>query len=534
MKRDVESLKNDSFDLVVVGGGVYGAWTAYTAALSGIKTALIDRGDWACGTSSVCSRLIHGGLRYLEQFRLGLVKSSLNERKLLARIAPHRVRPLTFVMPVYRGNRAGRARLKAGLWLYDFLAGKNQPVDPHRFFSPDKTAVLYPGLATDGLTGTFTYGDCITDDARYTLELVSGVLTAGGKAANYVNAVSVLNNGKKVVGIAAENVTNGEAFDIRARVVVNATGPWAASAMGGEISPGPVKLVKGVHLVLPALPSADALLGFSGRDKRVLFVIPWYGRTLLGTTDTVISGDPGDVSVQSDDIDYLLGEAARVIPGTGWDRSAIIAGFAGVRILGDIPGRAPESLSREWWLESPRPGVLVSGGGKFTTARPDAGVIVSRVLRMLGRPSGDLADTGKRCFPWCPADATSSNRDNPVPATGGAEGLGDDIIRSVSGRYGSRSPGVFALVNNRPDLGKRIVPDLPFIEAEVLYGATDEMVLTLEDVLRRRLPLLILEPPDRTLLEHLAGLVAETRGWTPERVGREVDTVLEKYGSSFR
>jgi glycerol-3-phosphate dehydrogenase len=529
MKRDVESLRKEKFDLLVVGGGVYGAWTACHAAFGNIKTALIDRGDWASGTSSASSKLIHGGLRYLEQFRLGLVKSSLHERRLLARLAPHRVTPLRFVLPIYRGDRVGSAKMRAGLWLYDFISGDGQPVDSHHHLSPEEAVSRCPQLSGDGLTGAFNYGDCVTDDARFTLELVSTARSQGVATANYVEAEALRLKADRVAGVAAIDRTTSEQFEIRARVVVNAAGPWVTTAMDGAAAPGPVRLVKGVHLVMPPLQTEDALLFFSRRDKRVLFVIPWYGRTLLGTTDTEITGDASAACVEPEDIEYLLGEANRVLPETRWDKSAIIRGFAGVRALADNGDGAPESVSREWVLESPRPGLLVSVGGKFTTARPDAARIVRRVLESLGMPRDGSADSRARYFPWFPADKTRDQWISTAVRLGNESGLEREVAVSVANRYGLGSRDVFKLAAESPELSERIMTGLPFIKAEIVYSAATEMVVCLEDLLRRRIPLLLLSRLEDDQLEELAQIAAGPLGWTAERVDREVSALAQKY-----
>ena len=200
MNRDLQRLSDEKFDLLVVGGGIYGAWTAYDAALRGFRVALIEKADWASGTSSASSKLIHGGLRYLEQMHFGLVKGALDERKLLTRLGPHRVTPLRFLIPVYKNTRAGHFRLRMGLWLYDRLAGSNQPVDHHESLSSNDVTTRYPHLNPNGLAGGLTYGDCQTDDAQFVLEIVDGADSAGAAIANYVKATRFLLSGGRVAG----------------------------------------------------------------------------------------------------------------------------------------------------------------------------------------------------------------------------------------------------------------------------------------------------------------------------------------------
>lgn len=528
MIRNTRDLADGVFDLVVVGGGIYGAWTAYTAALSGLKTALIEKDDWASGTSSTSSKLIHGGLRYLEHSRWALVRKSLDERKRLYRLAPHRVSPLRFAVPLYDGDRVGRWWLKAGLTLYDAIAGGGQPVSPHDYLDSRETAARYPFLAREGLKGAFTYGDCVTDDARFTLEVVDGAAQAGAVAANYVAAKRLLLDGDRITGVEATDRIGGADLEIRAGVVVNAAGPWAPSVMDGAAAARPTRLVKGVHLVMPPLPSTDAMLVFARRDRRVFFVIPWYRRTLLGTTDTDFTGDPSLADVDDGEVDYLLEEAGRVLPNLAWDRSSILGRFAGVRALHDVSGKSADWLSREWTLDTPRQGLLVSTGGKFTSARADASKIVAEVFRVLKRPLTDTDPTGERPLPWCPSETWDSWRRTAV-SDGREAGLAHDSIEAVVRRYGVHSHKVIALARVRPELAEPVVPGLPFVCAEIVHAAANEMVVTLEDLLRRRLPLLVLNPPDRHVIERAADLAAAALGWNTSQKDSQVGTVLEKW-----
>jgi glycerol-3-phosphate dehydrogenase len=525
MKRDAAHLTDGAFDLLVVGGGIYGAWTAYTGALAGLKTALIERGDWASGTSSASSKLIHGGLRYLEQMRFGLVRTSLDERKRLARLGPHRVAPLRFGLPVYSGDRVGRWRLKVGLTLYDAVAGNGQPVDRHRYAGRAAALARYPFLAEQGLEGVFTYGDCVTDDARFTLEIVDGAVAAGVVAANYVAAVRLLVQNGRAVGVAAADAVGKTEVEIRARVVVNAAGPWVPRTMAGAAAPDRLRLVKGVHLVMPPLPTADALLLFSRRDRRVFFVIPWYGRTLLGTTDTDYVGDPSEAVVERADVEYLLTQANRVLPGARWDEGSILGGFAGVRALQDEPGRPAESLSREWTLDSPMPGLLVSTGGKFTSARADAATIVRRALRELGGERGWRCPTDDRPLPWCPRGEPWEDWLERMTREGARSGLDTETAAAIARRHGTRCGEVYA-VAGQDGLARRIVAGLPFARAEIVHAATAEGVVNLEDILRRRVPLLVLDRCDGGVLTDAAALAGEALGWDSDRRQVEARSVL--------
>jgi glycerol-3-phosphate dehydrogenase len=525
MNRDFARLEGGPFDLLVVGGGIYGAWIAYDAALRGLRTALVERDDWAAGTSSASSKLIHGGLRYLEHLKVGLVKRALAERRRLATLAPHRVHPLRFVVPAYRGDRVGPLRLEAGLWLYDRLAGPHQPVPPHQAFGRSALLDTYGFLAPAGLKAGFSYGDCGTDDARFTLEIVAGALSAGAACVNGAEVVELVREGSRVAGAVVLDRETGRSADVRARVTVNAAGPWGARIKG--LTPearGLVRLVKGVHLLLPALPTADALLLSARRDGRVFFAIPWYGRTLLGTTDTDFSGDPDDAEVVPGDVEYLLTEAARALQPVGWTGSDIVGGFAGVRALRSEGHTRPADVTREWTLEAPEPGLLMPVGGKFTSARAEASITVQAAMAGIGRAPGQCP-TKRRAFPWRPVTDFRHFREETA-ARGTALGLDAETAAGCAARYGTTVEALFGVVGARPELARRIVPDLPFCAAEVVHAVRAEMARTLTAVLRRRIPLALLHPLDRETVAACADLAGAELGWSPERRGRETEEVL--------
>lgn len=529
MKRDLRLLAGGRFDVLVIGGGIYGAWTAYDAALRGLKVALIEKRDWASGTSSTSSKLIHGGLRYLEQRHFGLVKRSLEERRRLTELAPHRVTPIRFLIPVYRRNRVGRLRLRAGLWLYDRLAGGRQPVDPHEMLSEREVAARYRHIGREGLRGGFTYGDCWMDDAQFTLEIVSGANGAGVVTANYVRAVRFLASAGTVTGASVVDQVTGETFDVDASVTVNATGMWSPPLEAGQRAPR-LRLSKGVHLVLPGLPSSDAILCMS-QDDRVIFVIPWYGKTLLGTTDGDYDGDPDDVHIDDAEIDYLLDEARAVVAEPRWDRSMIEGGFVGVRALKFEPGKPSSRVSREWGLEYPLPGLLVSIGGKFTSARADASLIVDRIFDLLKKSAARDATT-RRPFPWSPTENFTSWQER-LEHVGENLGLDPETARWSTYRYGTEVTTIHRLIEETPALAERIDGRLPFARAELVHGARNTMAITLEDLLRRRTPILILSRLDRDVIERAADVISPILGWDDRRRQREVTDVLSRWGRSF-
>ena len=524
MRRDFASLARAPFDLLVIGGGIYGAWTAYDSALRGLRVALIERTDWAAGTSSNSSKLIHGGLRYLERLQIGLVRKSLRERRVLTTLAPHRIQPLRFLIPVVRGARVGRLRWKLGLSLYDLLAGAGQPVAPHQALSGDEVAQRFPFLRRDALIGGFGYGDCVTDDARCTLEIVDGALEAGAAAVNATEATRLLRDGARVTGAEVKDLETGSSLEVQAAVTVSCCGPWGADAPFHNVSTR-TRMTKGVHLVLPPLPTDQALLLLAPSDGRVVFLLPWYGRTLLGTTDTPYTGRPDAVRVESEDVDYLLDAANRYVT-PSWQASDVLGGFAGIRVLQNQPGRDPSQVTREWRLTQSAPRLLTPIGGKFSTARADSAETVDRVMKLVGRRPG-ARPTAERPFPWAPTGNFEEWLETAVKR-GVAVGLDTDTALTSALRFGSRLDDVHERIRKRPNLAARLHPELPFCRAEVEHAVEHEMARSLDDVLRRRIPLTILARPDARVATDAAELVAATLGWTAEHTRRQLTHLTTK------
>jgi glycerol-3-phosphate dehydrogenase len=522
MQRRFSDLKNKTFDLLVVGGGIYGAWTAYDAALRGLSTALIDRGDWAGATSSASTKLIHGGLRYLAHGHFSLVRKSLNERQRLMRLCPHRVEELRFGIPVYRGARPRTWQLRLGLRIYDLLGSVTGSYARHEHLSAEVFALRFPWVRPTNLESCWIYGDAQTDDARFVLELVDGALGAGAVAVNYCQAIAYEERHGRTMDVIVKDQVTGEQTPVRARCVVNATGAWVKEMCG--IAPGSFRLCKGVHLILPALPGKDALLFFSQTDRRVVFFVPWYGLTLLGTTDTDYAGDPSDVAVEPEDVDYLLCTANRVLGSVQWTEHDIVGGFAGLRVLKSKKGLAPSALSREWVLEELKNGVLVSVGGKFTSARQSAAAIVNRVCRKLG--ARGTSKTADLAFPWAPAEEYAIWFRDRVER-GRNLGLSEEQVHWLSFRHGRRIDEIFRCIERDRALGEHLYPDLPFIVADLCHCARCEMVVHLDDLLRRRIPLVLLHQLSRDEMEAIAAKVAPILGWDKARQRLEIGKCLD-------
>lgn len=526
MIRDVSKLKNGPFDVVIIGGGIYGSWMALYAALSGIKVALVEKSDWASATSSSSSKLLHGGLRYLERYEFGLVRKSLLERKELDRLLPHQVRPLRFLLPVYRDSRVGRLRLKAGLCLYDLLAGRNQPVGGHQSFSAEQLTSVEAGLKPDNLVGGFSYGDCGTDDFRMVLEVVDTAIQAGVTACHYVAASELTTTSGRVTGVRLNDLQTGEAFNVETSLVVNAAGPWVFQQFGlhdPAVNSTRVRLTKGVHLVMPALKSDHAVLLTAESDGRVFFLIPWYGRTLLGTTDADYQGKPGDVKVEQADVDYLL-TAANGYLKTPWSTADIHSAYVGLRTLQDEAGQAASGVSRDWVIEQTMPGLLTSIGGKYTSARVDAIESVNRMLGLLQRRvRRDFSSTKMAWFSGEDFAVWKKTICQKAEDAGLDGQTADNCVR----RYGANFESVLQLIAGQPNLAERIVPDLPFCYAELVYAARYEMAVTLTDILRRRVPLMLLTVLDPATIQNACRLVAEHMNWDDAEQSQQVADVLK-------
>ncbi|GJL74972.1 glycerol-3-phosphate dehydrogenase/oxidase [Nitrosomonas sp.] len=524
MKRNPVPLYNQTFDLLVCGGGVYGAWTAYDAALRGLKVALIDQGDWGSATSSASSKLIHGGLRYLEQFEFKLVRKTLSEREMLMRVAPHRVWPLRFGVPVYTHSRVGLLRMKLGLMLYDFLAAGQQAVMRHRFFNRLHFSERFPWLNNQSLKGGFTYADAQTDDARLVLELVNGAMDTGAVCVNYCRLTSLRENESRAAGANIHDLLTNSEHEIHARQIVYTAGHWMAA---DSHSKDDCLLTRGIHLIMPGMRQNEALLLTAQSDGRVFFVIPWYGLTLLGTTDTPYQGPPDQVNVEKTEVAYLL-NAVNAYLQTPWTERDIIGSFAGVRVLKqdrqDTSTAAPSSVSRDWVLKTASNGVHYSIGGKLTSARQDAARIVDQVCAELDIQTP--CATQGRVFPWTPQLAQEmeykfSDWSEATQTQAVQSGVDPESARWLMHRHGSKAVDILHSIKQQPALAHRIIPAAPFIDADLMHCADEEMVVHLDDLLRRRIPLLILTKLTEADLRQVITKISGILNWDEARCAQE-------------
>jgi glycerol-3-phosphate dehydrogenase len=453
-------------------------------------------------------------LRYLETFDFGLVKKALKERQTLLHIAPHIVWPLRFGVPVYADSRISRLQLKAGLMIYDFLAGSSLFKMSHQYFNREEFSARFGQLDKKTLKGGFTYGDAQTDDARLVLELIDAATQAGAVCVNYCRLSAVTKLKKHGYAATVQDQLGGEPVEFRARQIVYASGQW--SAADAESSKW-CRVSKGVHLLLPPAHTDEALLLTARSDGRVFFMIPWYGQTLVGTTDTDYSGDMQHVRVEEQDVIYLL-DAVNHYLKTAWTKADVIASYAGLRVMKRSDKSSPSAVSRDWELKTAGNGVHYSIGGKITSAREDAACIVDKIVKQLGEDI-PCATQVKR-LPWAPSDYASWSAETGARAM--QLGIDEQSAKWLLRRHGTRVAEIFRDIENTPSLAGRIVPGAPFIHADLLFCARHEMVVHLEDLLRRRVPLLILARLSAADLRELAQCVAGVTGWDKDRMEQEI------------
>lgn len=523
MQRDFSKIKNQHFDVLICGGGIYGAWTAYDAALRGLKVAIVDQGDWACATSSASSKLIHGGLRYLETLNFKLVRKTLAERQMLLKTAPHRVWPLRFGIPVYTGSRIGSFRLNIGLILYEWLAGTVSKDQHYRRHTRIDFAGRFPCLDSNGLTAGFSYFDAQTDDARFVLELIDGALAIGAVCLNYCKITGFIELNGQLCGAEIHDIVSGETAIVNATQLVNCTGQWSADPRNKNQYG---RLSKGIHLILPKILGNEALLLTAKSDGRVFFIIPWYGLTLLGTTDSDYNGDIEHVTVEAEEINYLLSEANRALKTVNWTEQDIIGRYAGLRVLKPSTSTSLSKISRNWKLITSENGLLSSIGGKLTSAREDAARIVDTVCRNLRVHK--TSKTFGEPFPWLPVEDYQQWTDAAL-IEAVSLGIDNESAHWLLRRHGNRVSGVFELIKQDAELAKRILPALPFIVADLIFCAQHEMVVHLEDLLRRRLPLLILSKMTPVELQHVAEIAAKALAWDDDVMNRERELCRQKW-----
>jgi glycerol-3-phosphate dehydrogenase len=493
-------------DVLVVGGGITGAGIARDAARRGLKVALVEMSDLAFGTSSRSSKLIHGGLRYLEHYEFSLVFEAVSERRILQDIAPHLVDPLGFLFPVYRGARRQLWLINAGMWLYDGLSLFRSP-KIHKNLKPREVEQIEPAVKQEGLKGAPLYYDCSTNYARLTLETALDATKSGATIATWAKVTRFLKTESgRVRGVVVEDVLGGGEKEIEARTVINATGPWTDQtiAMSNGLPAGHIlRPTKGIHIVVEheKLPIAHAVVCFHPTDDRVLFAIPWGDRTYLGTTDTDYEGDPAAVQATLEDVDYLIDASNSYFPKHRLDRDDVIATWAGIRPLmapqceqgtGTGTEVSESSVSREHQILIGQDGLITIAGGKLTTYRRMAAEVVDTAVRMLELERGPLElaapSTGKEPLPgavgWRADDDHAKVADEVAKA--GHPRVPEDVARYLANTYGMSALPIAREMAKDAALAERLVEGRPEVMAQVDWAVREELAATVCDVMVRR------------------------------------------------
>jgi glycerol-3-phosphate dehydrogenase len=545
----IAALAKEQFDVLVVGGGITGAGVALDAATRGYSVALIERSDYACGTSSRSSKLVHGGLRYLQNFDLGLVREALLERQLMVSLAPHLVRPLPLVVPAFGGARPDRL-MGVGLNLYDVMsvdryrlrarrprrrgsgAAKNKPVtqqggdswspERHRMISGEEVSELLPALAPREPTGGYLFYDCQTDDVRLVLTVLGEAERFGAICANRLEATELIEQGGRARGARIRDCESGEEFDLQASNVVNATGVWADQLrpieLHVEADLPSIRPSRGTHITISQedLPLAAGAIVPAG-EGRTIFALPWLGRALIGTTDNDYEGELRHIAPSAKEIDYLL-SAVNEFFGTELGTEQITGAYAGVRpLISSGDPKKSVDISRKAELYETSSGMITITGGKLTTWRRMAKQTVDRLVEREAR------------------DAPCRTQEIPLGQTIDPQelprlpGVPEDSYRALAARYGHAALEVLRIAGEQPDLAAPILDGFPDLLAEVALACRREQARSVTDVLMRRTRLGLLAgreltQPRAAAVAAVAGVLAAELGWDPDRRDREIDS----------
>lgn len=530
-------LREQAFDLLVIGGGVSGTAVARDAARRGFRTGLIEARDFAEGTSSRSSRLVHGGLRYLEHFEFDLVFEASQERRRLLRIAPHLVRPLEFLFPIFEAGRIGRVKLDAGMWLYDALS-LFRNIERHQMLDREALLEAEPRLRGEGLLGGARYFDAQVDDARLVITTAIAAAEAGAAVASRVKATEVDTSDWPGHRVIARDAENGSEVLIDALAIVNATGPWVDETRrrAGVEGPDTLAPTRGthVHIRRERLGHSHAFIFESHLDGRIMFVLPWRDLTLIGTTDDYHEGAPEDVAPTAEDVRYLLDSTNHLFPEARLTRADVLSAWAGLRPLvamRDADEDAGEDdVSRDFTIREEPRGVFTLSGGKLTSHRAMAEETVDKVAPLLAQAGVKRiakCDTARVALPGGSfkdmAELKAHVREEAAELGVSPEGA-DRLARA----YGLRAGHVLGLVRRRSELGQPILEGRPHIAAEAVHAVRAEMALHVEDVLYRRTRIGLETASEVELAARNVGeLMAPELAWTGVDVAAEVRRAVE-------
>ncbi len=527
-KEHIEEAKGKVFDVVIIGGGITGACAARDAARRGLSTAIVEKNDWAFGTSSRSSKLVHGGLRYLELFDFKLVFEACRERRRLLLNAPHVVWPQSFMFPVYKGDKAPLFIIAMGLWMYDFLA-LFRNVQNHQLHGPKRILEVEPELDRERLTGGGQFYDCATDDARLTLSHVQSAHLEGACCLNYARVLEVLNEKGRACGVRVRDEVAGEEFDIEARVVLNCSGPWTDAVCRLDDAEAAPKLrpTKGSHIIVPweRVKVTNAMPIISPADKRMMFLVPWGDYALVGTTDTDYDGDYDSVCASSDDVQYIIDAANKTLPRAQLTPDDVISTYAGLRPLvveGGGKDVKESQVSREHSIYESHSGLISIAGGKLTTARSMAQELVDLGSRRLEERFGiKAARCATKKAPVFGKDGGDFRK--RLERLAGDLRLDQDIVSKLQ-LLGTGAVRVLAMLAEGGSMADRVGDGIPYIEAEVIYSAREEMVVNLSDFMVRR-SLIYYEDREQGLgcADKVADLLGGELGWDAKEKKRQVE-----------
>jgi glycerol-3-phosphate dehydrogenase len=531
-------LTDGDYDVVIVGGGMAGAGAARDLALRGLSVALVDKGDFASATTSRSSKLIHGGLRYLELWDLGLVRESLTERERLGRLAPHLVRPLPFLVPIYRDSSRGLIKVRIGLTLYDWLTpGRTR--ERYRVLRAVDALSLEPCIRSDDLRGAgYYFDDLLLYPERLCLENVLSAARHGARVFNYAQVEEIRRDAHGVpAGVRVRDLLGGGVVTLGARVIVNASGPWVDElrAMGGVRDRGTrvLRRTKGIHCLLPRM--TERAIYHSTSDERMIFVIPWREFSLVGTTDTDFEGDLDRLHATRAEVEYLLGEVRRAVPDPRVDPREVLYTYAGVRPLSfEESGRASDVSRAHKVIEEAGGRFLSITGTKLTCFRSLAEELGDRVSRLLGRPA-----------PSRTAHLTLDGADQEVGRMEAhtwldvseevaASGLPRETLETLVALYGRTYRRVMELAGKVPGGGERLCPSNPDVVAQLHHAVHEELTVSLQDFLLRRTGIGTSRCQGRDCAEAIGRRMALLLGWTPRRLDAELEAYRAHVGRSHR
>ncbi len=531
----LEAMETEELDILVIGGGVTGTGAALDAVTRGLNTGLVEMRDWASGTSSRSTKLLHGGLRYLEMLDFGLVREALRERGLvMQKLAPYLTRPIPFIYPLtHKGWE--RLYVGSGILLYDVMArekGASKGVPNHKHLSKSTIMKLFPGLDPDVCVGAIRYYDGQVDDARHTMLLARTAASHGAHVASRAQVTELLRDAGRVVGAVVRDLETGKDHTVRARAVINATGVWTdeMQELLGEEGEFTVKASKGIHILVPR-DRIKAKVGMILRTPTsVLFTIPWHNHWIIGTTDTEYDLDKADPTASAEDIEYVLGQANRVLK-QKLTKDDIVGTYAGLRPL--VAGQADTTakLSREHLVIETTPGMIVVAGGKYTTYRVMAYDTVDAALESMGKQAGPCITKDVPIVGVDGYHAAWNRRELMAEKTGLHVGRIEHLLK----RYGSLSEDVLALSEEDASLLEPLPVADSYLKAEVVYATREEGALHLEDVLVRRSHINIeVQDRGRAAAPVVADLMAKELGWSDEQRDAELEAYLTRIDAELK